>query len=43
MAAALMSRGMFGIAIAQVVTDAQITAVDWQAVLAVARENAEAE
>jgi ubiquinone/menaquinone biosynthesis C-methylase UbiE len=34
--------GMFGIAIAQSVTDAQITAVDWQAVLSVARENAEA-
>lgn len=34
--------GMFGIAIAQAVTDAQITAVDWQAVLSVARENAEA-
>jgi 2-polyprenyl-3-methyl-5-hydroxy-6-metoxy-1,4-benzoquinol methylase len=34
--------GMFGIAIAQTVTGAQITAVDWQAVLAVALENAEA-
>jgi len=34
--------GMFGIAIAQAVTGAQITAVDWQAVLSVARENAEA-
>src|SRR5689334_10928415 len=34
--------GMFGIAIAQAVADAQITAVDWQNVLAVARENAEA-
>jgi ubiquinone/menaquinone biosynthesis C-methylase UbiE len=34
--------GMFGIAIARAVTDAQITAVDWQAVLSVARENAEA-
>jgi 2-polyprenyl-3-methyl-5-hydroxy-6-metoxy-1,4-benzoquinol methylase len=34
--------GMFGIAIAQAVTDAQITAIDWQAVLSVARENAEA-
>ncbi len=34
--------GMFGIAIAQAVTDAQITAVDWQTVLSVARENAEA-
>jgi len=34
--------GMFGIAVAQAVTDAQITAVDWQAVLSVARENAEA-
>lgn len=34
--------GMFGIAIAQAVTDAQITAIDWKAVLSVARENAEA-
>jgi 16S rRNA G1207 methylase RsmC len=34
--------GMFGIAIARAVTNAQITAVDWQAVLSVARENAEA-
>jgi ubiquinone/menaquinone biosynthesis C-methylase UbiE len=34
--------GMFGIAIAQAVADAQITAVDWQTVLSVARENAEA-
>ena len=34
--------GMFGIAIAQAITDAQITATDWQAVLSVARENAEA-
>ena len=34
--------GMFGIAIARAVTDAQITAVDWQTVLSVARENAEA-
>jgi ubiquinone/menaquinone biosynthesis C-methylase UbiE len=34
--------GMFGIAIAQAVAGAQITAVDWQAVLSVARENAEA-
>ena len=34
--------GMFGIAIAQAVTDARITAIDWQAVLSVARENAEA-
>ena len=34
--------GMFGIAIAQAVPDAEITAVDWQGVLAVARENAEA-
>jgi 2-polyprenyl-3-methyl-5-hydroxy-6-metoxy-1,4-benzoquinol methylase len=33
--------GMFGIAIARAVANAQITAVDWQAVLAVARENAE--
>jgi ubiquinone/menaquinone biosynthesis C-methylase UbiE len=33
--------GMFGIAIAQAVTGAQITAVDWQTVLSVARENAE--
>jgi Methyltransferase domain/Dimerisation domain len=34
--------GMFGISIARAVTDAQITAVDWQPVLSVARENAEA-
>lgn len=34
--------GMFGIAIARAVTDAHITAIDWQAVLSVARENAEA-
>ena len=34
--------GMFGIAIAQAVADAQITAVDWHAVLSVARENADA-
>jgi len=34
--------GMFGIAIARAVADAQVTAVDWQAVLSVARENAEA-
>jgi O-methyltransferase domain/Dimerisation domain len=34
--------GMFGIAIARAVAGAQITAVDWQAVLSVARENAEA-
>lgn len=34
--------GMFGIAIAQAVTDAQVTAIDWQAVLSVAQENAEA-
>ncbi len=33
---------MFGIAIARAVADAQVTAVDWQSVLAVARENAEA-
>jgi cyclopropane fatty-acyl-phospholipid synthase-like methyltransferase len=33
---------MFGIAIARAVADAQITAVDWQAVLSVARENADA-
>jgi hypothetical protein len=33
---------MFGIAIAKAVADAQITAVDWQAVLSVARENADA-
>jgi hypothetical protein len=35
--------GMFGIAIARAVPRAEITAVDWQAVLAVARERAEAE
>ena len=34
--------GMFGIAIARAVADAQITAVDWPAVLSVARENADA-
>ena len=34
--------GMFGIALARAVTDAEITAIDWQAVLSVARENAEA-
>jgi hypothetical protein len=34
--------GMFGIAIARAVPGAEITAVDWQAVLSVARENAEA-
>lgn len=34
--------GMFGIAIAQAVPHAQITAIDWQDVLSVARENAEA-
>lgn len=34
--------GMFGIAVARMAADAQITAVDWQAVLDVARENAEA-
>jgi ubiquinone/menaquinone biosynthesis C-methylase UbiE len=34
--------GMFGIAIAQAVAGAQITAVDWEGVLSVARENAEA-
>ena len=34
--------GMFGIAIARAVTAAQITALDWHAVLAVARENAQA-
>ncbi|HEV2548199.1 MAG TPA: methyltransferase [Stellaceae bacterium] len=34
--------GMFGISIAQAVTNAEITAVDWQSVLSVARENAEA-
>ena len=34
--------GMFGIAIARAVSGVQITAVDWQAVLVVARENAEA-
>ena len=33
---------MFGIAIARAVADAQITAVDWHAVLSVARENADA-
>jgi methylase of polypeptide subunit release factors len=33
---------MFGIAIARAATDAQVTAVDWQVVLSVARENAEA-
>jgi hypothetical protein len=34
--------GMFGIAIARAVADAQITAVDWPAVLSVARGNADA-
>ena len=34
--------GMFGIAIARAVAGAQITAIDWQAVLLVARENADA-
>jgi ubiquinone/menaquinone biosynthesis C-methylase UbiE len=34
--------GMFGIAIARAVPGAEITAVDWQAVLSVARESAEA-
>ncbi|QOZ51673.1 methyltransferase [Bradyrhizobium sp. CCBAU 53338] len=34
--------GMFGIAIAQAVVDAQITAVDWDAVLSVAQQNADA-
>ena len=34
--------GMFGVALAQAVPGAEITAVDWQAVLSVARENAEA-
>jgi ubiquinone/menaquinone biosynthesis C-methylase UbiE len=34
--------GMFGIAIARAVPGAQITAVDWPAVISVARENAEA-
>jgi Methyltransferase domain/Dimerisation domain len=34
--------GMFGIAIAEAVTDAQVTAIDWEGVLSVARENAEA-
>ena len=34
--------GMFGIAVARAVAGAQITAIDWQAVLAVACENAEA-
>ena len=32
--------GMFGIAIARAVTDAQVTAIDWQGVLSVAQENA---
>jgi 2-polyprenyl-3-methyl-5-hydroxy-6-metoxy-1,4-benzoquinol methylase len=32
--------GMFGIAVAQAVTGAEITAVDWEAVLGVARDNA---
>jgi len=36
------SHGMFGIAIARAVPGAEITAVDWQAVLSVARESAEA-
>ncbi len=34
--------GLFGIAIARAVPGAEITAVDWQAVLSVARESAEA-
>jgi ubiquinone/menaquinone biosynthesis C-methylase UbiE len=34
--------GMFGIAIAQAIADAQITAIDWNGVLSVARENAAA-
>ena len=34
--------GMFGIAIARAVPGAEITAVDWQGVLSVARESAEA-
>jgi len=34
--------GMFGIAIARAVSDAQITAIDWQGVLSVAREIADA-
>lgn len=34
--------GMFGIAIAKANIDAQVTAIDWAAVLSVARENAEA-
>ena len=34
--------GMFGIAIARAVPSAHITAVDWQAVLSIARENAKA-
>lgn len=34
--------GMFGIAIARAITDARITAIDWQSVLSVAKENAEA-
>ena len=36
------SHGMFGIAIARAVPGAEVTAVDWQAVLSVARESAEA-
>ena len=34
--------GMFGIALARAVPGAEVTAVDWQAVLSIARENAEA-
>jgi SAM-dependent methyltransferase len=34
--------GMFGIAVARAVPGAEVTAVDWQAVLSVAREGAEA-
>jgi methylase of polypeptide subunit release factors len=34
--------GMFGIAIAQAIADTQITAIDWNGVLSVARENAAA-
>ena len=34
--------GLFGITLAQAISGAQITAIDWQAVLQVAQENAEA-
>jgi ubiquinone/menaquinone biosynthesis C-methylase UbiE len=34
--------GMFGIAIAREIPDAEVTAIDWQAVLALAQENAAA-